>query len=138
MSKDLKEEDESKWTYDGKEEDWDMFDRKMVRHMIKNYDEFGEQLWLGNIKDFNTMEFREYDLYCTRVWRAIDVKDSSKAIKLWNPASGFWTMEWQRIWIERQLRLMVGYIEEHAKGQVLLEIINFDGNKMEIRKHLYK
>jgi hypothetical protein len=33
---------------------------------------------------------------------------------------------------------MVGYIEEHAKGQVLLEIINFDGNKMEIRKHLYK
>jgi hypothetical protein len=47
-------------------------------------------------------------------------------------------MEWQRIWIERQLRLMLDYIEEHAKGQVLLEIINFDGNKMEIRKHLYK
>ncbi len=40
MSKDSKEEEESKWTYDGKEEDWDMFDRKMVRHMIKNNDEF--------------------------------------------------------------------------------------------------
>jgi hypothetical protein len=66
-SKDSKEEEESKWTCDGKEVDWDMFDRKMVRHMIKNYDEFGEQLWLGNAKDFNTMEFREYDLYCTRV-----------------------------------------------------------------------
>jgi len=67
MSKDLKEEEESKWTYDGKEEDWDMFDRKMIRHMVKNYDEFGENLWLGNVKDFNTMEFREYDLYCTQV-----------------------------------------------------------------------
>ncbi len=35
MSKDEKEEDETKWIYDGKEEDWDMFDRKMSRHMLK-------------------------------------------------------------------------------------------------------
>jgi hypothetical protein len=41
MSKDLKEEDESKWIYDGKEEDWDMFDHKMSWHMLKKYDVFG-------------------------------------------------------------------------------------------------
>ncbi len=33
---------------------------------------------------------------------------------------------------------MLGYIEDHAKGQVELEIINFTGDKMEIRRHLYK
>jgi hypothetical protein len=33
---------------------------------------------------------------------------------------------------------MLGFIEDHAKGQVELEIINFSGDKMEIRRHLYK
>jgi hypothetical protein len=42
MSNEKDEDDATKWFYDGKEEDWDMFDRKMIRHMIKNYDEFGE------------------------------------------------------------------------------------------------
>ena len=137
MSKDLKEEDESKWTYDGKEEDWDMFDRKMSRHMLRKYDVFGER-WLGEVPDFENMEIREYEKYCLDVWRAIDCKDTSYARKLWLPDSGFWTAGWQRIWIERQLKLMMGYIEDHSKGQVELEIINYTGNKMEIRKHLYK
>jgi hypothetical protein len=54
------EDDATKWFYDRKEEDWDMFDQKMTRHMVKNYDEFGERLWFGHVKDFNGMEFHEY------------------------------------------------------------------------------
>jgi hypothetical protein len=33
---------------------------------------------------------------------------------------------------------MLGYIEDHAKGQIMLEIRNFNGNKLDIRRHLYK
>jgi hypothetical protein len=33
---------------------------------------------------------------------------------------------------------MLGYIEDHAKGQVMLEIRNYNGNRMDIRRHLYK
>jgi hypothetical protein len=138
MSKDVKQEEESKWIYDGKEEDWDWFDRKMSRHMLKNYDVFGERLWLGDVRNFDTMEFREYEQYCIEVWRAIDCKDTTAARKLWSPESGFWTPSWHRIWIERQLKLMMGHIEDHSKGQVTLEIVNYTGNKMEIRRHLYK
>ena len=94
MSKDKesKEEDESKWSYDGKEEDWDQFDRKMTRHMLKKYDVFGERLWLGEIPKFEQLAtVQEYEAYCVDVWRAIDCKDTSEARKLWPPESGFWT-----------------------------------------------
>ena len=41
--KEDKEESSSKWTYDGsKEEDWDAFDRRVLRHMRKHYGLFGE------------------------------------------------------------------------------------------------
>jgi hypothetical protein len=139
MSKESKEEDESKWYYDGKEEDWDQFDRKMTRHMLKKYDVFGERLWLGEVPKFEQLAtIQEYEAYCVEVWRAIDCKDTSEARKLWPPDSGFWTPGWQRIWIDRQLKLMLGFIEDHAKGQVELEIINFTGDMMGIRRHLYK
>ena len=139
MSKeDSENESSSKWSYDGKEEEWDTFDRKMTRYMEKQYDVFGERLWRGEVQKCEDLNFREYEQYCIEVWRAIDVTDSKYAKQLWEPESGFWTMEWQKIWIERQLKLMLGYIEDHAKGQVQLEIMNFSGDKMEVRRHLYK
>ena len=138
-NKESKEEDESNWSYDGKEEDWDQFDRKMTRHMLKKYDVFGERLWLGEIPKFEQLAtVQEYEAYCVDVWKAIDMKDTREARKLWLPDSGFWIPGWQRIWIDRQLKLMLGFIEDHAKGQVELEIINFSGDKMDIRRHLYK
>ncbi len=35
------------WTYNGKEEEWDTFDRRMTRHMRNKLDLFGEKLWQG-------------------------------------------------------------------------------------------
>jgi hypothetical protein len=40
-----KEEESSKeWKYNGDEEEWDTFDRRMIRYMRKKYDQFGERL----------------------------------------------------------------------------------------------
>ena len=32
------------WTYSGKEEEWDAFDRRMTRYMRNKLDAFGEKL----------------------------------------------------------------------------------------------
>ena len=48
-----KEKDENStvtWTYSGEEEEWDSFDRRMVRFMRKKLDEFGEKLWMGEAR----------------------------------------------------------------------------------------
>ena len=37
----------------------------------------------------------------------------------------FLTREWQMTWLKRQATLLVDYIEEHARGQAELEIINY-------------
>ena len=144
MSKDTKEKDDEStlsnknWSYDGNEDEWNSFDRRMQRYMRKKLGVLGESLWLGIVPDFITLSPQEYDAYCNGVWMAIDCNDSAQARKLWDPASGFWTYAYQRMWVERQLSLMLDYVEEHARGQVEAEIINFNGNKYEIRKHLYK
>jgi len=47
------------WTYSGKEEEWDGFDRRMTRYMRNKLDSFGEKLWqgqVGNVEDFNQQE----------------------------------------------------------------------------------
>jgi hypothetical protein len=46
--------------------------------------------------------------------------------------------DWQFDWMDRQLRLMGDYVEAHAEGQAETEMINYDGNLRDIRKHLYK
>ena len=42
------------------------------------------------------------------------------------------------IWVIRQATLMIDYIEEHAEGQAEIEVVNYSGSKLEVRKHLYK
>ena len=144
MSNDIKEKDEESslsiknCSYDGNEGEWNAFDRRMQRYMRRKLGVFGKNLCLGVVPDFAGLGPIEYDQYCNSVWVAIDCVDPVQARKLWDPASGFWTFAYQRMWIERQLALMVDHVEDHAKGQVEAEIINFNGNKYEIRKHLYK
>ena len=41
------EKDTKNWKYDGCEEQWDIFDRRMMRYMRKKYDSFGERMWMG-------------------------------------------------------------------------------------------
>ena len=42
---DAKEKDEVSisWSYSGLEDEWDSFDRRMLRHMRKKFDVFGEK-----------------------------------------------------------------------------------------------
>ncbi len=54
MSKDKSEDSSVGWTYRGVEEDWDGFDRRMIRFMRKKLDFFGERLWIGEIPELDT------------------------------------------------------------------------------------
>ncbi len=59
------EKDSKSWSYDGSEDDWDTFDRKMTRYMSKKYDTLGEKIWLGTIPDIALIDGQEYIDYCT-------------------------------------------------------------------------
>ena len=100
--KDMKEEKDSKnWTYDGSEDTWETFDRRMLRYMSKKYDTIGEKMWLGNVPDCAALDEFEYTLYCNDVWNAINVNDPTLAWKLWYQNGGFWEVEWQENWLKR-------------------------------------
>jgi hypothetical protein len=82
MSKE--EESDKKWKYSGNEDEWDVFDRRMMRYMRRKYDIFGERLWLvGNVPivsdDMDPYDFLDH---CDDVMRAIETYDSSEARKL--------------------------------------------------------
>ncbi len=38
----------------------------------------------------------------------------------------------------RQLRLMSDYVESHSEGRAEIELVNYDGDLRDLRKHLYK
>jgi hypothetical protein len=123
MSKEKKSSDDDSnsslrnWTYDGSEEEWTSFDRWMQWHMRKRLGQFEESIWLGTVPKLLSMGPYEYERYCNDVWKAIDCEDAALARKLWNPAFGFFTYDWQVTWIERQCSLMVDFIEDHAKDR---------------------
>ena len=63
MSKDKSEDSSVGWTYRGVEEDWDGFDRRMVRFMRKKLDSFGERLWMGEVPELKTLSKQKYTEY---------------------------------------------------------------------------
>lgn len=85
----------------------------MLRYMRKKYDDFGERMWLGEI-DVVDDDMDPHDF--------LDFEDPG----------------WQYDWMKRQLRLMADFVESHAEGQAEIEMINYDGDLRDIRKHLYK
>ena len=127
------------WKYDGAEEQWDVFDRRMMRYMRKKYDSFGEKMWMGEIEVVNDeMDPYDYLDYCNDVMRAIEVLDPSEARRLRKDRDTFEDPGWQYDWMKRQLRLMSDFVESHAEGQAEIEMINYDGDLRFIRAHLYK
>ena len=138
-----KEKDENSTvtrTYSGEEEEWDSFDRRMVRFMRKKLDEFGEKLWMGEAPNVEKLTHgsNEFAEYCVEVYHAISINDHRLAKSLFKKGSDFWKKGWQIRWVKRQLQLMIDHIEDHAKGQVEVEIVNFEGDKRNIRQHLYE
>ena len=79
-SKDFEDEKPPNWTYDGsQEEDWDAFDRRMMRWVRKKYGALGEKLWIGILKQSDSLAAQEFEDYCTDVYEAIELSDSTKA-----------------------------------------------------------
>jgi hypothetical protein len=138
MSK-TENENEKNWKYNGNEDEWDIFDRRMMRYMRRKYDTFGERLWLGDVPVISD-NMNPYDFlhHCDDVMRAIETYDSSEARKLRRDRDVFEDPSWQYDWMMRQLRLMSDYVESHAEGQVEIEMVNYDGDLRNLRKHLYK
>ena len=127
------------WTYDGsKEEEWDSFDRRMMRYCRKRYGMFGEGLWMGSLWNIWDMDGAEFADYCNEVWDAIDIDDSTRASRLWDGATGFWRHSWQIAWRERQYMLIKDYVEEHSEGAVEMEVVDYDGDAEQLRKHLFQ
>ena len=138
-----KKEDQEKdsadnWKYSGKEEEWETFDRRITRYCEKKYDLLGKRFWNGTLPSIVGLDPYDYYEYCCDVWRTIEMKDATQAKTLWLNTSGFFERAWQLNWVDRQYRLLVIYIEEHCEGAAEIEMINFDGDKSQIRKHLYK
>jgi hypothetical protein len=137
MSKE--KEETSDWKFNGIEGEWEGFDRKMVRYMRKKLDAIGVKLWLGEVCSVFEMDQAGYDSHCGEVMRAIYCNDPSEARKLKNDVNGeFEDPDWQDEWVERQYTLMRDYVESHCKGRAELELINYNGDLRDLRKHLYK
>ncbi len=135
----LKEEESLNWKYSGNEAEWDVFDRRMMRYMRRKYDDFGERMWLGQIEVVSD-EMDSYDFldHCDDVMKAIEVLDPTEARRLRKNRNTFEDPGWQYNWMKRQLRLMQDYVEAHAEGQAEIELVNYEGDLRDIRKHLYK
>ena len=61
------------WTYSGKEEDWDSFDRRMMRFMRKKLDCFGEKLWMGEIVDLDKLDKKKFGDHVLEVYHALRI-----------------------------------------------------------------
>jgi hypothetical protein len=79
MSKDKSEISSVGWTYKGVEEDWDGFDRRMIRFMQKKLDSFGERLWMGGVPELKTLSKVKYTEYVLGVYQAIRITQPREA-----------------------------------------------------------
>ena len=137
MSKQEKEESID-WQYQGDEDEWDNFDRRVIRQMRKKLDTLGEKMWLGEIGSVFGMDAARYDAHCREVMNAIYCMDPGEARKWKREMDEFEDADWQYDWLKRQYRLMGDYVESHCKGQAEIEVVNYTGEMRDLRKHLYK
>jgi hypothetical protein len=134
-----KEEKDSSvgWTYSGKEEEWDSFDRRMIRRMRQKLDTFGERLWLGDVKSIEKFDRQALKDHIAAVYNALQVTKPKEAKELFVTGSNFFKKSWHITWLSRQANLMVDHVEDHAEGQAEVEVVNYSGDKKTIRQHLY-
>ncbi len=105
MSKKEKK-DSVDWHYEGNEEDWENFDRKVIRHTRKKLDSLGEKMWIGGVESIFAMDPARYNQHCREVMKAIYCIDPSEARKLAKDIDEFEDPHWQYDWLNRQYRLM--------------------------------
>jgi hypothetical protein len=86
---------------------------------------------MGEVPDLNTLSKEKYTEYVLGVYQEIRITQPREAKE-------FLTKSWHSQWLARQANLMVDYIEDHAQGQAEVEVVNYSGDKKQIRLHLYK
>ena len=139
MSKETKDESSGvNWTYGGGEDEWDAFDRRMVRYMRGKLDTFGERLWKGEVDDITKLAKPEFANYVMMIYESLRIAQPKLAKELKRKGSDFYLKSWHTQWLRRQCDLMLDHIEDHAKGQAVMEIVNYNGDKKQVRLHLYK
>jgi hypothetical protein len=83
------------WTYSGKEEDWDSFDRRMMRFMHKKLDVFGEKFWMGEIVDLAGLDKKKFGDYVMEIYKAPRITQPREAKELVKKNSEFFKKSWQ-------------------------------------------
>ena len=111
-----KEEKDSSvgWTDSGKEEEWDSFDRRMIRRMRQKLDTFGERLWLGDVKSIEKFDKQALKDHIAAVYNALQVTKPKEAKELFVTGSNFFKKSWHITWLSRQANLIVDHVEDHA------------------------
>ena len=90
MKKEKGDDDSSvRWTYGGKEEEWNSFDRRMMRFMRKKLDSLGEKLWMGEVADCATLNKKEFGEYVLEVYQALRITQPREAKDLIKNKSDF-------------------------------------------------
>jgi hypothetical protein len=126
MSKEIKDESSGvNWTYGGGEEEWDAFDRWMIRYMRGKLDVFGERLWKGDIEDITKMAAPEFANYVLVIYESLRIAQPKLAKELKKKGSEFYLKSWHIQWLRRQCDLMLDHIEDQA----IMEIVNYNGDK---------
>jgi hypothetical protein len=107
-----KEEKDSSvgWTYGGKEEEWDAFDRRMTRYMRNKLDSFGEKMWQGQIGDLKEFKEKELQEHVLSVYNLLRVTKPKEEKELWKKGSDFFKKCWHVAWLSRQANLMVDHV----------------------------
>ena len=127
------------WKYDGKPEDWERFHSKVGRHARKRLSTLGDQFWMGTLPDLDSMTTDEFQSHCEEVWDVIEERDSTRANRLYEASSGFWTIKWQTKWRTREYQLLRGYVEARCTGSAESEMKSYSSNDHErLRSKLFK
>ena len=127
------------WKYDGAPEDWERFHSKVGRHARKRLSTLGDQFWMGTLPDLDSMTTDEFQSHCEEVWDVIEERDSTRANRLYEASSGFWTIKWQTKWRTREYQLLRDYVEARCTGSAESEMKSYSSNDHErLRSKLFK
>ena len=79
--KDSSEKD--KWSYQGDEDEWETFDRRIKRYCEKKYDLLGEALWYGTLPVVASLDPYDFYQYACGGWqgRAVIPSDQSRVAR---------------------------------------------------------
>ncbi len=68
----------------------------------------------------------EFANYVLMIYESLRIAQPKLAKELKKTGSDFYLKSWHTQWLRRQCDLMLDHIEDHAKGQAVMEIVNYN------------